>query len=186
MNTKLVVENEFPKTLQDAVKYFGDADRSLEFMVSLRWAEGKISCPRCNCESVSFLKTRSIWKCMGCKKQFSAKVGTIFEDSPIGYDKWFPAMWMIFNAKNGISSCELARSLGVTQKTAWFMLHRIRLAMQTGTFNKMGGRVEVDETFVGGKARNMHHAVKERRGIKTGGASMTPVMGLLERGTRDA
>jgi transposase-like protein len=179
-------ENEFPETLTEAVTYFADADRAFEFMVALRWPDGKVVCQHCKSNAISFLKTRKIWKCMGCHKQFSAKVGTIFEDSPIGYAKWFPAMWMIFNAKNGISSCELARSLGVTQKTAWFMLHRIRLCMNNGSIMKMGGTVEVDETFIGGKARNMHKAVKERRNIKTGGESMTPVMGLLERGTREA
>jgi len=113
-------------------------------------------------------------------------VGTIFEDSPIKLDKWLSALWLITNAKNGISSCEIARALGVTQKTAWFMLHRIRLAMHNGTVEKMTGRVEVDESFIGGKARNMHKSVKERKNIRPGGDSMTPVMGLLERETRGA
>ncbi|HEX4083611.1 MAG TPA: IS1595 family transposase [Chthoniobacteraceae bacterium] len=173
----------FPETLLSAIQYFADADRSLAFMVSMRWPDGKVTCPRCQCERVSFLSTRRLWKCKGCAKQFSVKVGTIFEDSPLGLERWLPAVWVIVNAKNGVSSCELARSLGVTQKTAWFMLHRIRLAMQNGTLDQFGGQVEVDETFIGGKARNMHADVKARRGIKTGGASMTPVMGLLERTT---
>jgi len=125
---------------------------------------------------------RRVWTCKGCKKQFTIKVGTIFEDSPLTLDKWIPAVWMIVNDKNGISSCELHRGLGVTQKTAWFMLHRIRLAMQTGTFTKMGGIVEADESFIGAKARNMHKDVKQRKNIKTGGVSMTAVMGVLERG----
>src|ERR1700735_5468675 len=98
-----------------------------------------------------------------CRKQFSAKVGTIFEDSPLGFDKWFPAMWLIVNAKNGISSYEIHRALGVTQKTAWFMLHRIRLAMQAGSIIKLDGEVEVDETYIGGKARNMHAAKRRER-----------------------
>ena len=130
--------------------------RGLDFMVTLRWKDGKVSCPHCQSEKVSFLTTRKKWKCMGCHKQFSAKVGTIMEDSALGYDKWFPAFWLISNAKNGISSYEIHRSLGVTQKTAWFLLHRIRLALQNGTIVKIGGEVEADETYIGGKARNMH------------------------------
>ena len=178
-------EIEFPETLTETVKYFSDADKAFGFMVSLRWPEGKVSCPHCKSEKVSFLKTRKIWKCMGCRKQFSAKVGTIFEDSPIGYDKWFPAMWMIFNAKNGISSCELHRALGVTQKTAWFMLHRIRLAMQNGSVVKIGGTVEVDETYIGGLARNMHKSRKKSLVIKRGRSlnGKTAVQGLLQRTT---
>ena len=173
---------EFSETLQEAITYFADAKRGLDFMVSLRWKDSKITCPHCQSERVSFLSTRSKWKCMECHKQFSAKVGTIFEDSALGYDKWFPALWMIVNAKNGISSYEIHRALGVTQKTAWFMLHRIRLAMQNNSFVKVGGEVEVDETYIGGKARNMH-ASKWRRLVrgKTGGVHMTPVQGLLQR-----
>jgi len=130
-----------PTTLAGAIKYFANKDVALDFLVALRWPEG-IYCPRCACTEYSFLKTRRIWKCKGCQKQFSVKLGTIFEDSPIGLDKWLPAIWLLVNAKNGISSYELHRALGVTQKTAWFMLHRIRLAMQTKTFAKMGGSVE--------------------------------------------
>lgn len=130
---------EFPETLQEAMAYFADPKRGLDFMKSLRWGKGPVKCPHCQSEKVSFLSTRSKWKCMACHKQFSAKVGTIFEDSALGYDKWFPALWLIANAKNGISSYEIGRALGVTQKTAWFMLHRIRLALQNGTIVKMGG-----------------------------------------------
>src|SRR5437016_2400777 len=122
-----------PTTLVEAVKYFADKDIALAFLAGLRWPEGA-ECPRCYGKEHSFLKTRRLWKCKGCQKQFTVKVGTIFEDSPIGLDKWLPALWLLANAKNGISSYELARSLGVTQKTAWFMLHRIRLAMQTQSF----------------------------------------------------
>ena len=150
-------------------------------MVSLRWPTGKMVCPHCKAEAVSFLKTRRIWKCMGCHKQFSAKVGTIFEDSPIGYDKWFPAMWMIYNAKNGISSCELHRALGVTQKTAWFMLHRIRLALHNGSINKLNGTVEADETFIGAVGRNMHRAKRKLLGKGQGATCGSPVQGLLQR-----
>src|SRR6266849_5530475 len=137
----------FPKTLLEAVKYFADRDNALNFMVQIHWPEG-ITCPWCDSSEHSFLATRRIWKCKACRKQFSAKAGTIFEDSPIGLDKWFPAVWMIVNMKNGISSYELGKALGVMQKTAWFMNHRIRLAMKTGTFRKLAGHVEIDETFI--------------------------------------
>lgn len=148
-----------PVTLQQAITYFSDRDRAFEYAKFLRWPDGKVSCPRCGSESNSFVKTRRIWFCNGCKKQFTVKVGTIFEDSPIGLDKWMTAVWMICNCKNGVSSYELHRAIGVTQKSAWFMLHRIREAMKNETFAKMGGDggpVEVDETFAGGKVKNMH------------------------------
>jgi transposase-like protein len=164
--------------------YFADPKRGLDFMVSLRWADGKVTCPHCQSEKVSFLSTRSKWKCMACHKQFSAKVGTLFEDSALGYDKWFPAMWLIVNAKNGISSYEISRALGVTQKTAWFMLQRIRLAMQTGTFEKLNGDVEVDETYIGGLAKNMHMKKRLKRITGTGSLNKVAVMGFLERGGR--
>src|SRR5437763_17221313 len=147
-------ETRLPETLLEAVKFFADQDVSLAFVAKLRWPNG-VTCPRCDAADPSFLSTRKIWKCRGCKKQFSAKVGTIFEDSPLGLDKWLPALWMIGNDKSGISSWELHRALRVTQKTAWFMLHRIRLAMQDNqTGGVLGGEVEVDETLIGGKARN--------------------------------
>ncbi|HXU31158.1 MAG TPA: IS1595 family transposase [Thermoanaerobaculia bacterium] len=157
---------------------------ALEFVVNLRWPNGVI-CPNCEAENPMFLATRRIWKCRACKKQFSVKVGTIFEDSPIGLDKWLPAFWLIANCKNGISSYEIARALGVTQKTGWFMAHRIRLALQDGTVEMMTGEVEVDETYIGGLARFMH---KDKRAIKitgTGGAGKAAVMGLLERHGKD-
>jgi transposase-like protein len=173
------MKNEaFPKTLLQAVKYFSDPDTALGCMVAIRWPDG-ITCPRCNSEKHSFVKTRRIWICAGCKKHFSVKIGTIMEDSPIGLDKWLSAIWLIVNAKNGISSYEIHRSLGITQKSAWFLLHRIRKAMQTGTFNKLMGSVEVDETFIGGKARNMHKGRRKAKG--TGFEGKVAVMGLLER-----
>ena len=172
---------EFPETLQEAITYFADPSRALEFMISIRWPDGVVRCPRCNHDDAKFMPKRSTWRCRGCNCQFSAKIGTVFEESPLGLDKWFPAFWMIVNAKNGISSCELHRALGVTQKTAWFMLHRIRLAIQNGTIVKIGGHVEADETFIGGKARNMHKGKRKAKG--TGPVAMTPVMGLLERTT---
>src|ERR1051326_2018559 len=145
---------EFPETLREAIQYFADPDRCVEFMAAIHWPDGKARCGRCHSEAVTYLKSCRRWKCRSCKNQFSVKINTIFEESPLGFDKWLPAVWMIINAKNGISSCELARALGVTQKTAWFMLHRIRLALQDKLPTKFNGNIEVDETFVGGKARN--------------------------------
>ena len=173
-----------PQTLIEAINHFSNADHALQFMITLRWPNG-VTCPTCGSENVTFLASRRVWKCKArhARQQFSVKVGTIMEDSPIGLDKWLPAMWMMVNCKNGISSYEVARALGVTQKTAWFMLHRLRLATQTGTFEKMGGTVEADETFIGGLARNMH---RDKRGKKikgTGGSGKAIVMGMLERGT---
>lgn len=180
-------EIQFPKTLHGAIRYFADEDRALQFMVSIRWPDGVVKCPRCGSTDVSFLKTRRIWKCKQAheKQQFSAKVGTVMEDSPISLDKWLCGFWLIANAKNGISSYELHRSLGLTQKTAWFLLHRIRLAMQEGSFDKMSGRVEADETFIGGLARNMHQSKRAQKGRKTGSVGMAAVMGLLERKSPD-
>ena len=171
-----------PKTLVDAIRYFSDPDRCLDLMVGARWPKGVI-CPTCGALNPRFIPARRLWECRTNHplRQFSAKVGTIFEDSPLGLDKWFAAMWMICGDKNGISSYEISRALGITQKSAWFMMHRIRAAMHAGTFEKMKGRVEVDETFIGGKARFMH---KDKRAAKikgTGGMGKTAVMGLLER-----
>jgi transposase-like protein len=163
-----VMRNETElKTLQQAVIYFSDQDNCLEYMKAERWPNGIVVCPSCGRNDVVFLKNQRKWQCKSVhpKRQFSIKVGTIFEDSPIGLDKWLCAVWMIANCKNGISSYEVSRALAVTQKTAWFMLHRIRLAMQNSSFMKMGGKggpVEVDETYIGGKARNMHFEKKIR------------------------
>lgn len=169
-----------PETLQDAIRFFSDPDVSLAFVANLRWPNGVV-CPRCGAPEPSFLSTRRIWKCKGCQTQFSVKLGTIFEDSPIGLDKWLPCLWMVVNCKNGVSSYEIGRSLGVTQKTAWFMAHRVRLAMQTGTFAKMSGEVEVDETLIGGKARFMHQSKRRAKITGTGGKDKAAVMGLLQR-----
>src|SRR6266436_6257512 len=154
--------DHIPETLTGAIRYFGDLDKCHEFMVSMRWPNG-VRCPHCSSEDIgNLVLPRRIWNCKNCRKQFTVKVGTIFEDSPLGLDKWLPATWMIVNAKNGVSSCELARSLGVTQKTGWFMLHRIRLAMQEGSsILKMKGQIEADESFIGGRARNMHRDKRE-------------------------
>src|SRR5438132_1718974 len=172
-----------PETLQEAVKYFADNGRAFDFMKSIRWSNGNVSCPRCGCNEVSFISTRKLWTCKRCKtrKQFTIRVGTILEDSAIGFDKWLCAFWMLANAKNGISSYELGRALGVTQKTGWFMLHRVRLAMQTRTFYKLRGAVEADESFIGGAAKNMHRSKRKRFIRGTGGLDKTPVLGMLER-----
>ena len=161
--------------------FFSDANRCHEYAESLRWPEG-VTCPRCGHKEHSYISTRRKWFCKGCKKQFTVKVGTLFEDSPIGMDKWMMAVWMIVNCKNGISSYEIARDLGITQKTAWFLDHRVRRALQEGSFEKLTGEVEVDETFIGGKARNMHVEKRKRRITGTGGHDKVPVMGILERG----
>src|SRR6266550_5544367 len=173
-----------PETLLEAVSYFSNPENAFEFFTQIRWPNG-VRCPRCGSDKVTFLKNARVWKCRTPheKQKFSAKVGTIFEDSPIGLGKWLPAMWLAANCKNGISSYELARALGVTQKTAWFMLQRIRLAMQEGITPKMKGRVEADETFIGAKARNMHSHKRPRH--MSGTVGKTAVLGLLQRNAPD-
>ena len=173
-----------PNTLTEAIRYFADADVSFHFVVQMRWPNG-VTCPRCSAEKPSLIRTRRIWECRSCRRQFSIKVGTIFEDSPLGLDKWLPAVWLLANAKNGISSYELGRALGVTQKTAWFMLSRIRLGMQAKTFAKMSGTVEADETFIGGSKRNMHESKKKRLNTRGPVGHMEAVMGMLERKRSD-
>lgn len=171
-----------PKTLLEAIRYFSDLEVATQHVAATRWPDGPV-CPACGLvdEKHYYLKSRRVWKCRSCKKQFSVKVGTIFEDSPIGLDKWLATMWMLANAKNGVSSYEIHRSIGVTQKTAWFMLQRIRLAMQQGSFEKLSGEVEADETFIGGKARNMHKKKREEKIAGRGSSGKVAVMGLLER-----
>lgn len=174
-------KRDAPETLLEAIRYFSDPDVCVRYVAAMRWPKGP-TCPRCGGLDHSYLTTRRLWKCKACKRQFSVKVGTIFEDSPIGLDKWLAAIWMIANAKNGVSSHEVARSLGITQKSAWFLLHRIRLAMQTRTFEKATGEVEVDETFIGGAARFMHMDVRARKIKHRGPSDKTAVLGILERG----
>jgi len=173
-----------PKTLQDAIIYFSDFDRCRAFLMNLRWPDGKVTCPTCGSERVIYMANVRRWKCYDKhpSPQFTLKTGTIFEDSPLGLDKWLTAMWLIVNCKNGISSCEIARDIGITQKSAWFMAHRIRLALHHGSLDRFSGEVEADETFIGGKARNMHIAQRKRRITGTGGKDKTAVMGILERG----
>lgn len=177
---------KYPSTLQEAVRYFSDFENCKRFMIKMRWPDGKVRCPTCQSEKVTYLENARLWKCYGKHKRakFSLKVGTIFEDSPIGLDKWLPAMWLVANCKNGISSYEVARGLGVTQKTAWFMDHRIRLAMQERNHDPFAGsEIEADETFIGGLARNMHKN-KKAKITGTGGAGKAIVMGLLDRKTK--
>ncbi len=162
----------YPTTLIEAVRYFSDPERCISYMTTLRWPNGAI-CPTCGRIDVSYLKSQQRFQCKSRhpKRQFSVKVGTIFEDSPLGLDKWLPAVWMIVNAKNGVSSYEIARALGVTQKTAWFMDHRIRAAMAYGGFDKLDDPVEADETYIGGKA-------SEKRGRFS---NKSAVIGVVEK-----
>lgn len=175
-----------PTTLQEAIQHFADYENCRAFMVEIRWPNGTVQCPYCGSEKVTYLaKARVYHRCYGDhpKQKFSLKVGTIFEDSPIPLKKWLPAVWMLVNCKNGISSYEIHRGLGVTQKSAWFMLQRIRLAMHTKSFLKLGGRgqeVEVDETFIGGAARFMHPE-KRKRAMRRGVEDKAPILGMLER-----
>lgn len=180
---------EFPKSLLEASRYFADPDVCVDFVASMRWPNGVI-CPHCESKRVSYLSSRRIWKCMAkeCHKQFSVKTQSVFEDSPIPLDKWLTAVWLVVNCKNGVSSYEIARDLRVTQKSAWFMLHRIRLALKDGFWGKMGGSesgpVEVDETFVGPDPRKMHRARRLRSIELNGSHGKAIVMGMLERDAR--
>lgn len=172
-----------PTTLQEAIIYFSDLDVATDFVRDIRWPNG-VECPTCGSKEISYLSTRRVWKCKNNhpKRQFTVKVGTIFEDSPLGLDKWLPAVWLVTNCKNGISSYELASALGVTQKSAWFMLHRVRLAMKAQSFEKLSGEVEADETFIGGKMENMHKKARRRIQSKDGNNwGKTVVLGLLQR-----
>jgi transposase-like protein len=178
---------ETPKTLQEAIQYFSDYENCRQFMIGVRWLDGVVRCPRCDSEKVTYLENARLYRCYGNhpKQKFSLKVETVFEDSPIPLEKWLPAVWLMVSCKNGISSYELHRALGVTQKSAGFMLHRIRYAMQSNSFVKIGGpgsEVEIDETFVGGKARNMHRARRIKSKVREGNWGKTIVMGMLQRG----
>lgn len=185
-----------PQTLQEAIRYFSDEQTCIDAVAALRWPGGKPVCPACEHTEHYWLASQRRWKCKECYKQFTVKLGTIFEDSALSLTKWLPALWMLVNCKNGISSYELASDLGISQKSAWFMLHRLRLALQTGFTTKLGGpgrEVEADETFVGGKAEFMHKDRKRRimearseirNSDATGHPGKTPVMGILDRETR--
>lgn len=175
--------NTEPKTLQDAIVYFSNPTNCRNYLVARRWPNG-VTCPRCESANVIFLENYNRWHCREkhAAPQFTLKTGTIMEDSPIGLDKWLTAMWQIVNCKNGISSYEVHRAIGITQKSAWFMDHRIRLALGMAPSDKLSGEVEADETFIGGKARNMHLVQRKRRITGTGTKDKTAVMGILERG----
>jgi transposase-like protein len=175
---------ETPDTLRNAILWFADFEHCRQFMVELRWPDGKVACPYCGAEKLTWLPKARVWKCYSGHERptFSLKTGTIFEDSPIPLEKWLCAAWMLIGCKNGISSYEIHRGLGVTQKTAWFMLHRIRLAMQDKGFNKLAGEIEVDETFIGGKARNMHKGQRAEKIQGRGPEGKQVVFGMVERG----
>ena len=175
-----------PETLIEAVRYFSDLSTCNAYMRRIKWPRGRITCPECGSDRIGEIKSRHLPRCKECRKQFSHKVGTIFEDSPLGLDKWFVAVWCIANARNGISSHELGRAIGVTQKTAWFMLHRIRLAMECESFDKFDGPVEADTSYVGGKADNMHKARREKVITGRGAVGKTAVHGVLQRTVGDS
>ena len=181
---------EFPNTLQDAIKFFSDEQVCIDAVAMMRWPSG-LQCPDCSKEHGAnpyYLKTQKRWKCRWCRRQFSVKVESIFEDSPITLQKWLPALWMLCNCKNGVSSYEIARDLGVTQKTAWFMLQRLRVAMSNESLFKLGNKggsgVEVDETFIGGQLKNMHKDKKVRYEKRGGSHGKTIVQGMLDRDLR--
>lgn len=176
-----MLEN-LPKTLTGITRFFDDPQLCIDFVATLRWGNGEPVCQHCGEVGAYFLASRKIYKCKKCRKQFSVKMGTIFEESAVSLDKWLIAIWHIANCKNGISSYELGKNIGVTQRTAWFMNHRIRTAMSVGSIEKLSGTVECDETWIGGDGKNMHHKEKVRRGVKKGTPKhKIPVLGMLER-----
>ena len=176
----MTTEKEYPKTLIEAIQSFSDEDEAIQFVAAIHWPDG-VKCPTCGRTDVGYLAKQRRWQCKSAHahRQFSVKIGTIFEDSPVPLGKWLIALWMEANSKNAISSHEIHRAIGVSQKTAWFVLHRIRLALQHGMFTKMTGEVEVDETFIGGRARNMHAGKRKAKG--RGAVGKAVVMGLLQR-----
>lgn len=174
--------SDTPQSLLEAVRHYSDLDVCEAKMARMKWTDGIPECPDCSGRNIGRIASRRLYQCRDCRKQFSVKMGTIFEDSPLGLDKWFVAVWSIANTQNGISSHELGRALKVTQKSAWFMLHRIREAMRTGSFRKLTGEVESDETFLGGRAKNMHAAKRVAKITGRGMVGKTAVQGLLERG----
>jgi transposase-like protein len=178
-NRSMETRNDLPSTLLEAIRFYTDDANCERTMLAIRFPNGPC-CPRCGDTNVTKLSRPGVWKCNGCKKQYTLKVGTIFEDSPLPLSKWLPCVWLLAGAKNGISSCEVARALGVTQKTGWFMLHRVRHAMQNGSLDKpLSGEIEADETFIGGKEGNKHKSRKLNAG--RGAVGKAVVAGILER-----
>src|SRR5437867_2881149 len=177
------IRKQQPSTLQEAIVYFSDPVNCRDYLVARRWPDG-VACPRCGSKDVLFLENYNRWHCRGghAAPQFTLKTGTIFEDSPLGLNKWLTAMWQVVNCKNGVSSYEIHRAIGVTQKSAWFIDHRIRLALKKGSFAKLTGEVEVDESYIGGKAINMHLSKRRARIKSTGPKDKVPVLGFLQRG----
>jgi transposase-like protein len=173
------------KTLQDAIEHFLAPQNAIDYMVRLRWPDGVVVCPTCGGKDVTWMPTRSLFQCRTRhpKRQFSVKVGTTFEDSPIALGKWLLIGWMLANCRNGISSHEVARTIGITQKSAWFMLHRLREAAQDEDHKEpLFDEVECGETYVGGKSKNMHARKRAQRITRPGVHDKTPVMGILQRG----
>lgn len=171
------------KTLLEAVRHFAEFENCKAIMTELRWPDGVVKCPQCGSEHITWLENARLWKCYAghSRAKFSLKTGTVFEDSPLGLDKWLAALWLLCNCKNGVSSYEVARDLGISQKSAWHLLHRLRYALHKGGINKLSGQIEADETFIGGKARNMHASKRAEKITGTGGKDKTIVMGVLER-----
>lgn len=178
---------ENPQTLLEAVRVYSNLETCHRLLVQIKWPSGEVTCPGCNGREIGEIASRHIFQCKtkGCRKQFGVKLGTIFEDSPLGLDKWFVAIWCITNAKNGISSCELGRAIGVTQRAAWHMLHRIRMAMAQDTSDQLSGVCESDESMIGGLSKNMHKHVRARKITGTGACGKTILHGILQRSTDD-
>lgn len=182
----MIDRDDMPKSLQQAVLYFADLDLCRELMREMKWPDGKITCQHCGAsgDRIGEVKTRNMIRCKDCRKQISATVGTVFESSHISLDKWFVALWAVVNCKNGISSHELGRAIDVPQKTAWFMVQRIRAALEEGGW-KFDGPAEADTTYVGGESRNMHKAKRERKIRGRGSVGKTAVHGVLQRSTAE-
>jgi transposase-like protein len=177
------METKTPHTLKEAITYFADPSNCVSYMIAKRWPNG-VECPVCGSKKVKFDSKSTRWQCASHhpKRKFSLKTGTVLEDSPIGLDKWLPVIWLVTNCKNGVSSWEIHRAMGVTQKTAWFMLHRARLAMQGKQGGKLSGEIEADQSFIGGKARNMHAKERAEKIHGRGPDGKAIVAAVLERG----
>jgi hypothetical protein len=172
--------SQLRKTLVQAIRYFSDQDVCVGFVAKLRWPDGPI-CPSCDGKQHSYLKTRRVWKCKSCKRQFSVKVGTVFEDSPIPLDEWLAAIWMLANSKDGASSHEMARSLGITPEVGVAPAPPHPAGYVDRHLPQVLGQIEVDETFIGGKARNMHKSVQVKKITGAGGTDKTAVVGIFDR-----